>query len=237
MKLRVSDEIARKFPELRISFLTIRGMDNTGPAPALEAELREAEARLRTRFPELVQLEETPAIAGWREVYRSFNVNPKRFRPSAEALLRRIVKGDPVSWISKAVNAYLLAELEYLLPVGGYDLAGLQGDIVLRTSAGGEPFLAIGSETPEPTEAGEIVYADEAKVLTRRWNFRDCDQTKVTETSRDVALFVEGPLPSMTTEDLMGLAERIAAGIRTHCGGEVKTGLLDVSVARELTLP
>jgi DNA/RNA-binding domain of Phe-tRNA-synthetase-like protein len=63
-------------------------------------------------------------IRAWREAYQAFKVNPKKFKPSAEALLRRVVKGSPVPWISKAVNAYLLAELSYLLPVGGYDLRG-----------------------------------------------------------------------------------------------------------------
>jgi DNA/RNA-binding domain of Phe-tRNA-synthetase-like protein len=232
--LKVSDEMAQRYPDLRISFLTVRGMDNTGESEALGNELREAEQRFRGQFADQPALEADRRILAWREAYQSFGVNPKKFRPSAEALLRRVVKGDPVPWISKAVNAYLLAELFYLLPVGGYDVTGVKGDVHLRLSKGGESFTAIGSDKPEQTDAGEVVYADDEKVLTRRWNFRDCDQAKVTTGSKDIALFVEATSAAIQTEELTGLAELIARKIQQYCGGTTTTGLLDVKTQRAI---
>lgn len=235
MLLNVTEEMARRYPDLRISFLTVRGMDNTGESPELQAELREAEQRFRGQFADAAALGEDRRIRAWRDTYQSFNVNPNKFRPSAEALLRRVVRGDPVPWISKAVNAYLLTELSYLLPVGGYDVTGVKGDVTLRLSPGGEPFTAIGGKA-EPTDAGEVVYADDEKVLTRRWNFRDCDQAKVTNDSKDVALFIEATSPAITTEELTGLAELIARKVQQYCGGTAATGLLDVKVQRSLAV-
>jgi DNA/RNA-binding domain of Phe-tRNA-synthetase-like protein len=237
MYLKVSEEMAQRYPDLRISFITVRGMDNTGESPELVAELREAEAAFRTRVPDANALGEDPRIKAWQEAYQSFKVNPKKFRPSAEALLRRVVKGDPVPWISKAVNAYLLAELSYLLPVGGYDVKGVNGDVTLRLSPGNESFTAIGAAQAETTDAGEVVYADDAKVLTRRWNFRDCDQAKVETASRDIALFVEAPSATVRTEDLVGLVELIGQKIQRYCGGTIRTGLLDARQTRAIALP
>ncbi|WP_342375550.1 phenylalanine--tRNA ligase beta subunit-related protein [Myxococcus stipitatus] len=178
-----------------------------------------------------------PRIAAWQEAYQRFGVNPKKARPSAEALLRRVVNGNPVPWINKAVNAYLFAELFYLLPVGGYTLGRLQGDLQLRLSPGDEPFTPIGGTEVEQTSAGEVVYADDARVLTRRWNFRDCDHAKVEADSRDIILFVEAPSAAVTTEDLKGLVSLIGEKIQQHCGGRTTLGLLDVREARAVQLP
>ncbi|ATB33460.1 hypothetical protein MEBOL_006958 [Melittangium boletus DSM 14713] len=237
MHLRVSEEMTQRFPDLRISFVTIQGMDNTGDSEGLAAELRAAEADFRARVPDEEKLGEDARIRAWREAYQAFKVNPKKFKPSAEALLRRVVKGSQVPWISKAVNAYLLAELFYLLPVGGYDLRGVQGDVVLRLSPGSEPFRAIGASEEEHTDAGEVVYADDAKVLTRRWNFRDCDAAKVETASRDIALFVEAPSALVRTEDLVGLTQLIGQKIQQYCGGTIRTGLLDPKQATSIALP
>jgi DNA/RNA-binding domain of Phe-tRNA-synthetase-like protein len=238
MNLIVSEEMTQRFPELRISFVVVRGMDNTGDASAdLDAEQRAGEADFRKRVPDQAALLADPRIAAWQDAYQRFGVNPKKFRPSAEALLRRVVNGNALPWISKAVNAYLLAELSYLLPVGGYDLSRLQGDLHLRLSPGNESFTGIGGGEPEQTGAGEVVYADDARVLTRRWNFRDCDHAKVEAASRDIILFAEAPSAAVKTEDLTGLVELIGEKIRRYCGGTTTTGLLDLQKGRELALP
>ncbi|AGC47427.1 hypothetical protein MYSTI_06154 [Myxococcus stipitatus DSM 14675] len=237
MHLRISEEMAQRFPDLRISFIAVRGMDNTGDSPALQAELRTAEADFRARVPDLAALAADPRIAAWQEAYQRFGVNPKKARPSAEALLRRVVNGNPVPWINKAVNAYLFAELFYLLPVGGYTLDKLQGDLQLRLSPGSESFTPIGGTEVEQTSEGEVVYADDARVLTRRWNFRDCDHAKVEASSRDIILFVEAPSAAVSTEDLQGLVSLIGEKTRQHCGGRTTLGMLDVRESRSVELP
>ncbi|RYZ15233.1 MAG: hypothetical protein EOO70_07100, partial [Myxococcaceae bacterium] len=122
MQLSVSEDMAQRFPELRISFVAVRGMDNTGnPPEGLEAEIRAAESDFRARIPDLAALAADTRILAWQDAYQRFGVNPKKFRPSAEALLRRVVNGHPLPWISRAVNAYLLQELFFLLQQVGVD--------------------------------------------------------------------------------------------------------------------
>lgn len=228
MRLRVSPQIVEQYPALRITYVTVRDLDNVGADERLGADARAAEQEFRSRYPDMDRLGEDSRIAAWREVYRSFNVNPNRFRPSAEAFLRRIVRGDATHFISKAVNAYLLSEMAYLLPVGGYDLDQIEGDIELRYTTGGEPFIPIGGIEQEKTDPGEVVYSDDRRILTRRWNFRDCDCAKITEASRNIALFVEAPLPSLRTEDIQAQIDLIAARITNSCGGNAVTGVLNI---------
>ena len=77
-----------------------------------------------------------------------------------------------------------------------------------------------------PPHAGEIVYTDSKDVLCRRWNWRECDKTKLTEKSRNVALVLEGIAPA-TTEDVKAAADELAELIVKYCGGRVEVFVLN----------
>lgn len=226
MQLVVSPAVLQKYPRLKIARIDANGLANRGEcAPLVEACEREA-ARARTRFPSVEALGEHRTIACWRDVYRSFGAKPNRTRPSAESLLRRIVKGEGVPWINKAVNAYLLTQVAMAVPVGGYDVEHVEGALQLAIAEGGENFIPIGGE-PEPVAPGEVVYRDAAGVLTRRWNFRDCDRTKISEDSTEIALFVEAPTPQISAELLDEAARAIAEALKAHCGGQTRVAIHD----------
>ena len=70
-------------------------------------------------------------------------MDPSRHRPSSEALLRRLLKGKDLYRISNVVDSCNLASLEFLLPVGMYDLGRIDGDVMLRTGREGEQYPGI----------------------------------------------------------------------------------------------
>ncbi len=70
-------------------------------------------------------------------------MEPTRYRPSSEALLRRVVAGKGLYTINNAVDACNLASLEFLLPVGMYDLDKVRGAVTLRTGRAGETYPGI----------------------------------------------------------------------------------------------
>ena len=78
-----------------------------------------------------------------RRLYRSLGTDPTRTRPSSEALLRRVLKGNPLYVINNAVDACNLASLCFLLPIGLYDLERIEGDIILRLGKLGEEYDGI----------------------------------------------------------------------------------------------
>jgi len=236
VRLTVSDEIRKTFPELRIGVLVARHLDNTGTDDRLDELKRVAADRIPREFT-YETLGELPEITAWREAYRTFGVKPKDSRPTAEAFLRRLVKGEEFPTISKAVDSYLLVETEYHLPVGGYDLATITRDICLRVSPGDEAFQPIGTGAEEVTRSGEVVYADDARVLTRKWNFRDCDHCKIAETSTDIVLFTEAPFTTVGTDRLRASIDLMAEHIERFCGAEVTAELFDCARAGEFPLP
>jgi len=82
-------------------------------------------------------------LAEARTLYKSFNMDPSRHRPSSEALLRRVMKNKDLYQISNAVDSCNLACLKFLLPVGMYDLDLVVGDVVLRSGGPGESYPGI----------------------------------------------------------------------------------------------
>jgi len=70
--------------------------------------------------------------------------DPARYRGSAEALLRRVIAGKGLPQINAVVDTINLVSLESRLPIGLYDLAHVQGEIVFRAGRAGETYKGIG---------------------------------------------------------------------------------------------
>jgi DNA/RNA-binding domain of Phe-tRNA-synthetase-like protein len=235
MEFIIAPGIIERYTDLRVGILVARDIVNGPASPALQTEKEQAVEALRQRLP-IDELGSHPHIIAWRDTYRSFGCNPRDFRPTAEALVRRALRGNPLPTINAAVDSYLLVELEVVLPIGGYDLDTISGDVILRHSPGGEPFLPLGAQEHEATIPGEVVYTDAAGILTRRWNFRDADRTKITLASRNVALFCEAASPTIETSALETALNSLKGRLEHFCGGHAATDILDVHRSSRIAL-
>ncbi len=110
------------------------------PAVALATE--ELGAQMISQYEGLVP-SQISGLAEARTLYKSFSMDPSRHRPSSEALLRRILKGKSLYQISNVVDSCNLSSLDFLLPVGMYDLGLVQGDVQLRQGSAGEQYPGI----------------------------------------------------------------------------------------------
>jgi lysyl-tRNA synthetase class 2 len=137
-----------------------------------------------------------------------------------------VIRGRGLPYINTVVDAYNLVSLKHLIPMGGFNLDRVVGNIKLRFSAGGERFLSIGSSTSEETYKGEVVYADEARILTRRWNHRDCEETKITERTTNIMLFADGS-DDITVEAVNSAMEDLASVLSKICGGKISFRIVD----------
>jgi DNA/RNA-binding domain of Phe-tRNA-synthetase-like protein len=82
-----------------------------------------------------------------RAMYRSFGIDPTRVRPSSEALLRRLKKGEPLPRINSLVDVANAMSVQLQVPVGLYDLDKVRGgELVLRLGREGEGYTGIGKE-------------------------------------------------------------------------------------------
>lgn len=94
-----------------------------------------------------------------RALYRRFGIDPTRVRPSSEALLRRLKKGQPLPRVNSLVDVANAMSVQLQVPVGLYDLGKVRGDeLVVRQGAEGESYTGIGKE--RVNVAGRICVAD-----------------------------------------------------------------------------
>lgn len=90
-------------------------------------------------------VKEMPAIQATRQVYRLCGKDPSRYRPSSEALVRRVLQGKELYQIDTAVDLINLASIAYGYSIGGFDADKIQGnELTLGIGREGEPYEGIG---------------------------------------------------------------------------------------------
>jgi len=226
-QLVVSRGVCEAFGGLRIDAIVASGFAGHGPWPELEDRLSALEQAAMAQ-PGSADGDGPPAddphIAAWHAAYRAFGTNPRRQRPSADALRRRLARSGRLPRINPAVDCYNLVSASYGVPAGAFDLLAVAGDIVIRFASGSEEFSPLGepenTETPHP---GEVVYTDAAGVLTRHWNHRDAERTKVTPGSRMILFLLEtvdavtfGPVLDAAASTLTGLLASRSGSVTVH---------------------
>jgi DNA/RNA-binding domain of Phe-tRNA-synthetase-like protein len=217
MVFRIDDAVFEKFPGLTIGVVVATGVDNRRHRERAAALLCEWVERVRGAWS-LERLAADPRIAAWRGAYRAFGAKPKKHRSSVENLIRTILDGAGVPSINPAVDVYNAISLKHSVPVGGDDLDRVVGDIRLTIAAGDERFVALnGIESVSP-KPGEVIYRDDEDVLCRRWNWRECDKSKMTEDSTNLCLVAEA-LPPVSAGELNRMSSELAEEIERFCGG------------------
>ncbi|MFK8843825.1 B3/4 domain-containing protein [Streptomyces sp. Ac-502] len=189
--IRIAPAVADAFPDTLIALVTVTGLRGREPWPDTAAALDGLEQQLADGTWQPAD-ESDPRIEAWHTAYRSFGTNPRRIRPSVDALGRRFAKKGALPRINPAVDSYNCVSVRHGLPAGAFDLEHVTGDITIRHADGTEEFTPLGEPgTVENPKPGEIIYADTTGVLTRHWNHRDAHRTRVTEDSAHVVFALE----------------------------------------------
>ncbi|WP_326735970.1 B3/B4 domain-containing protein [Streptomyces sp. NBC_01022] len=188
---RLAPAVADAFPDTLVAVVTATGLRGREDWPDTAVALEELERQLADGAWQPAD-ETDPRIEAWHNAYRSFGTNPRRIRPSVDALGRRLAKKGALPRINPPVDSYNAVSVRHGLPAGAFDLGQVTGDVDIRYADGSEEFIPLGEpDTVENPKPGEIIYADTGGVLTRHWNHRDAHRTRVTEDSTHVAFILE----------------------------------------------
>ncbi|MBP3756414.1 MAG: hypothetical protein J6I61_03935 [Prevotella sp.] len=89
--------------------------------------------------------ERIPGIAATRRVYKACGKDPSRYRPAAEALIRRMLQGKELYQIDTLVDLINLASIRFGYSIGGFDADKFEGNtLTLGVGRAGEPYEGIG---------------------------------------------------------------------------------------------
>jgi DNA/RNA-binding domain of Phe-tRNA-synthetase-like protein len=148
LKLSVAPDLATI---VRAGALWLDGATVVDREPRLNAPLAAAEAAVRTNPP--------VEVTAVRTMYKRVGLDPTKTRPSSEALLRRVRKGDTLPRINSMVDVCNWCSLEFQLPYGLYDASRIAGDVALRLGAEGESYAGIRKD--DVHVGGRITLADQ----------------------------------------------------------------------------
>lgn len=191
MKFKVSQKLFEQYPDLIEAVVVLKEIDNTVNGAEVLKLLR-AEEEATQRSLAKTKLSEHPQIKPWRDAFQAFGSKPSKYSSSVEALLKRVLQGQKLPDINPLVNLYNYCSIKHILPFGGEDFAGVYGDMELKHCNGDEEYFAIFSDTNEPPDKGEVAWVDAKGVTCRKWNWRQCDRTKITPETKEGYFIIDG---------------------------------------------
>ncbi len=192
-------------PDYRAMLIVAEGLRGGPPDADSEALLTRAESAG-------VSIEH-PHLEAWRDAFRQFGANPRKTRPSADALVRRASTGLPR--IDRITDTYNALSVLHAIPTGGEDLAGYTGPLRLARADGSETFdtVADGVEIIDHPLPGEVVWRDDAGITCRNWNWRQCIRTRLSETTTR-AVFIFDALAPVSDAELEQVADELVSALR-----------------------
>jgi DNA/RNA-binding domain of Phe-tRNA-synthetase-like protein len=130
---------------MAISLLEFQGVRVRETPPELKALIDALAASMASLYKD-EPLGELPIVKAVRSIFHATGVDPTRYRPSSEALLRRAVKGKGLYFINSAVDVVNYFSLKTLLPMGLFDADRITPPIEFRAGREGETYQGVGRD-------------------------------------------------------------------------------------------
>ncbi len=185
-KIIIGKDIAALCPEFCFAAIDCQ-VENTPYNAELRQEIEEFSIAFRETY-RMEDIKKHKAIAATREAYKRCGKDPNRYRPSAEALLRRMVKGLSLYQIDTLVDLINLVSMKTGYSIGGFDADRIQGDLTLGLGKADETFEAIGRGLLNIE--GLPVYRDEAGPIGTPTS--DEERTKITAHTTHLLMIING---------------------------------------------
>lgn len=186
IQVSISEEVAALCPDLHILVVSCE-VTNTESDPLLWEEITHTEEDIRSTC-QLEEINTWLPIKATRQAYKRFGKDPNRYRPSSEALRRRILRGLPLYKIDTLVDIINLISIRSGYSIGGFDADKIQGNLVLGIGKEGEPYQGIGRG--ELNIAGLPVYRDAVGGVGTPTS--DEERTKIDRNTRRLLMIING---------------------------------------------
>ena len=216
MILRIDKRLKNNFPDIKVNLIQIKDVSIQKIDKKLEGNKVETIKNVRNKY-EIDSLKDEPTVRAYRDFFWKIGIDPTKIRPAAEALIRRILTRKTIPIINTLVDAYNLASIETKIAFATFDTNELEGNLLLRFAEKGEEFYGIGMEKPFTLQGAEIVISDDKKLIAV-YPYRDSENTKVTEKTKNVIIIACG-VPGIPNK-LLSKASKIAyLYVKTFCNG------------------
>ncbi len=192
---------------VRLGLLEAAAVRAEPSMPALTEELVSVADKLAEALT-VEAVAELESVRAVRAMFRVWGLDPSKYRPSSEALLRRLAQGKGLYQISNIVDIVNLGQIETGWPYGCYDRDRVQPPVTLRLGERGEKYEGIGRR---------VWHLDGRPVLADREGpfgspISDSTRTMITPGTRSLlaTIFAPASAPDHAIERALArLAERL----------------------------
>ncbi|MFC5735908.1 B3/4 domain-containing protein [Cytobacillus gottheilii] len=195
MEINISPELSTLIPHFKIGVITYHDIQ-VGKSPQMvKGRLQLFQESLYFDYEDK-KVTEIEAIQEWRQIFKACGKDPNRYRHSAEALFRRVIKQNYLQSVHSAIDLNNFFSLKYQVPIGIYDADKLSGPVQIRLGEENESYIGLNGR--ENSVHRLLVAADEAGPFGSP--FVDSERTAVTEETVN-ALQIVFHRPSITVEE------------------------------------
>jgi DNA/RNA-binding domain of Phe-tRNA-synthetase-like protein len=214
--------VSIEIPGVHLGLVEADGFEVSPSGPELLQALDEVCARRAKELPTTEAVAACDSVRGVREMFRAWGVDPARYRPSGEALLRRVAQGKGLYRVSNVVDLNNLGSCETGWPFGSYDRGQFHSPAVFRLGRAGESYEAIGKRVW--ALEGQPVLTDAAGPFGSP--FSDSTRTMVTTKTAELLTVVFAPARTPEAE-IRATIERHAERLKQHAGASaVRTAVV-----------
>jgi DNA/RNA-binding domain of Phe-tRNA-synthetase-like protein len=209
IEITLSPRIKSICPEMTLAVLYAE-VENTLTPDALWREVMQEAGQIKAGY-RLDEINKRPSIFATRHLYKQLGKDPNRYRPSAEALSRRIVRGLPLYQVNTLVDIINLISIRSGYSIGGFDADKIHGNLTQGVGRADDKFEAIGRGLLNVD--GLPVYRDEIGGIGTPTS--DNERTKIAITTQKLLAIVNafdgGESVEKTMEAMIALLQKYAS--------------------------
>ncbi|MEH7225628.1 phenylalanine--tRNA ligase beta subunit-related protein [Bacillus sp. JJ1566] len=221
MEIRISSQLKELVPDFKVGIIQYDHIE-VGDSPQM------IRGRLQTFQESLFfDLEDKPVsdvdgIAEWREIFKKVGTDPNRYRPSIEAIYRRVQKQNFLNSIHSAADLNNFFSIQYEIPVGIYDADKINGDIEIRLGQPEDEYMGINGRIISMKD--KILSGDDTGAFGSP--YVDSERTAVTVETKN-AIQIVYLKPSMLSESCEKLITSLGAMFTQVHGGSVQSFVVE----------
>jgi len=222
--ISIDPTIKANYPNFFIGAAIIKGIKVKASTDELLSEINDVYSRVRAMS--VRDFDQSRKIRSYKQAIKQCGVDVRVRRPTMEALMRRLAKGQNVPSINNVADIGNLIAVKHEMSSGVFDLNTITTPIVFKEAKGGEQVLIFGDKEPLTLQKGEICYFDQEGPFAIDLCWRDAQRTSLTEKTTNLLVATEGVF-DVTRQDVEAMLKEMVEYVLKYAGGKVeKIGII-----------
>jgi DNA/RNA-binding domain of Phe-tRNA-synthetase-like protein len=140
--MNLDGSVKARLPGVRFAWTVYEDVRITPATAALAQELLDEQTKAKQTLT-IESVAQDAGVAESRRAFRTLGLDPARYRPSQEALLRRVLKDQPITLINSGVDVCNLLSVRFRVPMGLYDAAKIEGALFVKVGSSSDIYAAL----------------------------------------------------------------------------------------------